>query len=266
MSMSQKKDSLSTRYIELFNSTNHLYEELRQNYVILQQEQQKRIIPKFDDGENRKIDKKIKELVIEMTRKVRQADENINVLNRLNFNSRSEEEVKDNMKLNLVTKMKEFSRDFQMNEEEYMKKYQELVGSHNKYDFEDLDGSSKYSKYSHSTHDSDNKNDFLQLNSSHDKSSLILFQRDEEINTLLGSITELAGVFKDLQTLVQNQGTILDRIDYNIDTAAQNVVKANENLDKTEKMMRSNCYRNAMLGIIISIFIMGTLILLKFTK
>lgn len=268
--MSHNKDYQSTQYLDIFNSTNHLYDELRNNYVILQQEQQKRIIPKFDDEENRKIDKKIKELVIDMTRKVKQADENINLLNRLNFNSRSEQEVKDNMKLNLVTKIKEFSRDFQMNEEEYMKKYQELVGINNKYDFEDLDGSSKYSnknsKYYNSTYESDNKNDFLQLNSTQDKSSMILNQRDEEINTLLGSITELAGVFKDLQTLVHHQGTILDRIDYNIDTAGQNVIKANENLVKTEKMMRSNCYRNCMLGIIIAIFIMGTLILLKFTK
>jgi syntaxin 16 len=260
--LSQKNDSHNTRYIDIFNSTNLLYEELRQNYVILQQEQQKRIIPKFDEEENRKIDKKIKELVIEMTRKVKQADENINILNRLNFNSRSEQEVKDNMKLNLVTKIKQFSRDFQMNEEEYMKKYQELVGDNTKYDFEDLDGSSKFSTHSNSI----NKNDFLQLNSTQDKSSMILHQRDEEINTLLGSITELAGVFKDLQTLVHHQGTILDRIDYNIDTAGQNIIKANENLVKTEKMMKSNCYRNAMLGIIIAIFIMGTLILLKFTK
>ena len=34
---------------------------------ILQQEQQKRIIPKFDDDENFKIDKRIKELIIDLT-------------------------------------------------------------------------------------------------------------------------------------------------------------------------------------------------------
>jgi hypothetical protein len=34
---------------------------------ILQQEQQKRIIPKFDDDENKKIDRKIKELIIDLT-------------------------------------------------------------------------------------------------------------------------------------------------------------------------------------------------------
>jgi syntaxin 16 len=190
-----------------------------------------------------------------MTRKVKQADENINLLNRLKFSSVSEEEVKENMKLNLVTKIKEFSRDFQINEEKYMKKYQELVGDTTRYDFEDLDGSHKSS-----TNQNFKNNDFLAT----DHSNKILRQRDEDISTLLNSITELAGVFKDLQSLVHHQGTILDRIDYNIDTASQNIQNANKSLKETEKMMKSSCYRNSMLCIITAIFIMGILLVFKF--
>jgi syntaxin 16 len=198
-----------------------------------------------------------------MTRKVKQADENINILNRQKLDSRSEQDVKENMKLNLVTKIKEFSRDFQLNEEKYMKNYQELVGDTTKYDFEDLDGSSKFNNKNNHLQ---NNNDFLQLNTTTDKSSIILRQRDDDISTLLGSITELAGVFKDLQTLVHHQGTILDRIDYNIETAGENIKHGNENLVKTEKMMKANCYRNSILCVIIAIFIMGVLIILKFTS
>jgi syntaxin 16 len=189
-----------------------------------------------------------------MTRKVKQADENINKLSKLSHDSTGEEEVKHNMKINLATKIKDFSRDFQLNEEMYMKKYQELVGDKTNY-LQVLDGASN-SSYS-------GQADFLQTT---DKDYRFLRQRDEEISTLLTSITELAGVFKDLQTLVSHQGTILDRIDYNIETAGENIKHAHKSLVATEKMMKSNCYRNSMLCIIVSIFVMCILLLFKYTK
>lgn len=192
-----------------------------------------------------------------MTDKVRLADKNINDLSSIKFDSSSEEAVKENMKMNLAEKIREFSRDFKINEENYMKNYQELVGDTNTYEVEDLDGSTNYSSNS-------KKKDFLQL--SVDSSEIIIKQRDEEISILLNSITALAGVFKDLQTLVHHQGTILDRIDYNIETAGQNIKHAHKDLIKTEKMMKTNCYRNSMLVIIILIFIMGVLLVLKFTS
>jgi syntaxin 16 len=40
---------------------------------------------------------------------------------------------------------------------------------------------------------------------------------DEEINRLVDMVNGLATVFKSLNQLVIDQGTLLDRIDYNID-------------------------------------------------
>jgi syntaxin 16 len=50
-------------------------------------------------------------------------------------------------------------------------------------------------------------------------------QREAEINDIAKSIFQLADIFKELQTLVVDQGTMLDRIDYNID---QTVVQMKE--------------------------------------
>lgn len=44
-----------------------------------------------------------------------------------------------------------------------------------------------------------------------------LEERDEEINKLVEMINNLATVFKQLNQLVIDQGTILDRIDYNME-------------------------------------------------
>ncbi len=46
------------------------------------------------------------------------------------------------------------------------------------------------------------------------------------------SINELAVIFKELSTLVVDQGTILDRIDYNIEVAATHVEKGHKELVK----------------------------------
>ena len=42
-------------------------------------------------------------------------------------------------------------------------------------------------------------------------------KRDHEINAIVESIEELSQIFKELAVLVIDQGTILDRIDYNME-------------------------------------------------
>jgi syntaxin 16 len=60
------------------------------------------------------------------------------------------------------------------------------------------------------------------------------------------------------------QGTILDRIDYNIETAFDNTKKAHINLEKANKNMEKNCARNTNLILLIIIFIMSILIIFKY--
>ena len=108
---------------------------------------------------------------------------------------------------------------------------------------------------------SDNSNNFLQTQ---DENNAILRKRDEEISTLLDSINDLASIFKDLQVLVQHQGTILDRIDYNIEAALDNSKEAHKQLVKANEHMKSNCFRNMTLVLIIIIFIEAILLIFKF--
>ncbi|ORY77913.1 t-SNARE [Neocallimastix californiae] len=87
----------------------------------------------------------------------------------------------------------------------------------------------------------------------------IISTREKEINEISKSINELLGIFRELQTMVIDQGTILDRIDYNIeqvDTNMENatvqLTKATKHQKKTQKKMMI-CL--GILGVLLVLFI-----------
>ena len=67
--------------------------------------------------------------------------------------------------------------------------------------------------------------------------------KNEAINSLVQNIIDLADIFKELNSLVVIQGTILDRVDYNIQKTLENTNEANKQLIKAEKHQK--CSRAA---------------------
>lgn len=55
-------------------------------------------------------------------------------------------------------------------------------------------------------------------------------QRDREITSIAESITDLAALFQDLSGMVIDQGTLLDRVDYNIENMARDMEGAVQEL------------------------------------
>jgi len=135
-----------------------------------------------------------------------------------------------------------------------MKKYQELVGDNTEYNFNEKSNEIESSKK--------NFGNFLKTEN---KSEDILNNRDNEIGNLVNSINELANIFKHLNTLVLEQGTILDRIDHDIETAFSNSSQAHKELKKADENMKSNCYRNTNMTLILIIFLLAVLNIFKYT-
>ncbi|CAG2161846.1 unnamed protein product [Oppiella nova] len=63
--------------------------------------------------------------------------------------------------------------------------------------------------------------------------------RDQEMTAIVKSICELNQIFQDINTLVVTQGSVLDRIDYNVETVEHRVADGVLALSKAEKSMRS---------------------------
>ena len=160
-----------------------------------------------------------------------------------------QEQLKKNMKLYLKTKFNEITLHFKYNQELYIRKYKELGGGD---DFENIEINEI---------ENENQNDNYLFKTEKENH---LKRRDTELGNLLNSMNNLASTFSDLKNLVLEQGTILDRIDYNIDVAAMYTAKGKKHLMKASEMQKKSCFRNAMLFLIIFIFVEGLLLMFKF--
>ena len=58
----------------------------------------------------------------------------------------------------------------------------------------------------------------------------VIAQREREINDIAKGIIELSDIFRELQTMIIDQGTMLDRIDYNVERMGTDVKSADKEL------------------------------------
>ena len=202
-------------------------------------------MPKFDEEENKTLNKSINSTVSVITDKIHECENSITALSLEKTNDDMQAQLKDNMKLYLITQFSEFTRHFKYNQEIYIRKYNELGGG------EDLDKKDN--------NEIQNENYLLKTEKVNQ-----LKRRDTELGELLNSMNNLTSTFRDLKNLVMEQGTVLDRIDYNIDIAAVNTAKGKQHLMKASELQKKSCFRNAMLALVFIIFIESVILIMKF--
>lgn len=92
-------------------------------------------------------------------------------------------------------------------------------------------------------------------------------QREKEITAIVNSITELSTIFKDLAVLVVDQGTILDRIDYNLEQSSTHVERGRQQLEQGEKYQKKASRKLHCIGLfMLVILILFILVLLPKTQ
>ena len=95
-------------------------------------------------------------------------------------------------------------------------------------------------------------------------SHFLLQERESELDNIVKGVNNLHEMFKDMNILVSEQGTILDRIDYNIDLGFDNIVKAKKTIHKANESRKGSCFRNVILFLMVFIFVESIMIVLKF--
>ncbi|KAL1502915.1 hypothetical protein AB1Y20_010987 [Prymnesium parvum] len=88
-------------------------------------------------------------------------------------------------------------------------------------------------------------------------------ERERQINQVAESVNDLADIFKEIQVLVIDQGTVLDRIDYNIEQAAGKIGEAEVELRKANDYQKKS---KTMLCIYLLLLLCGAMVIVLLLK
>lgn len=94
----------------------------------------------------------------------------------------------------------------------------------------------------------------------------LINERDAEIVKIAKSIEELAAIFKELAVLVIDQGTILDRIDYNMESAVEQAKEGIKQLEKAEEHQKNSMSVKCIIALVVLIIIMVGVLIWKHSK
>ena len=166
-------------------------------------------------------------------------------------NSDVDENVKINMYQNLLNRLAETTRALQINEEMQLQKYQEFNGVEDSF-------------FNINNYDSIETTQTQNFKSIDTKKIDVVKDRNKEIDQIVKTVNDLKEIFQEVSEMVIFQGTILDRIDYNIYQSRHNIRKGNREMEETHERIKSGCLRRLNQILIICIFIMSILIIFKF--
>ncbi|KAG2386818.1 hypothetical protein C9374_001853 [Naegleria lovaniensis] len=90
-----------------------------------------------------------------------------------------------------------------------------------------------------------------------------IIQRDRELREVLASIVELHELFQQISALIIEQGSLLDRIDHNIEITREHIVEGNENLIAAEKAQKCGCFMYIIIFLSVVVVFLAFLVIIK---
>lgn len=239
------------KYMQLYEECNNILKDFDIEFNKLKEEQQKRIVPNFNETESKLITQNIQMISSKMTQQLKKCKQLAKELKIQLSLSDLDENVKINMYQNLLNRLAETTRALQINEEMQLQKYQEFNGVEDSF-------------FNFNNYDSIETNQTQNFKSIDTKKLDVNKERNKEIDQIVKTVNELKEIFMDVSELVIAQGTILDRIDYNTYQTRHNIRRGNKEMEETHERLKSGCLRRINQILVLSIFIMAILIIFKF--
>lgn len=218
----------------------------------------KALMPSFGDG--RDDQRLIESLTQEITDLIKRSEKK---LLRLSANERSEDSnVRKNVQRSLATDLQSLSMELRKKQSTYLKRLRQQKEGQDGVDLE-MNLNSGGSRIDDDEFDDlgFNEHQMARLK----KSEAFTAEREREIQQVVESVHELAQIMKDLSVLVIDQGTIVDRIDYNIQNVATTVDEGLKQLQKAERTQQQGGMVMCATVLVIMCFVMLVLLILKYT-
>ncbi|KAF3961131.1 hypothetical protein ACB098_10G107100 [Castanea mollissima] len=213
----------------------------------------KALMPSFEDGkEDQHL---IEALTQEITDILRRSEKRLQKLSA--SGSAEDSNVRKNVQRSLATDLQNLSVDLRRKQSRYLKRLQQQKEGPDGVDLEmNLNGNKSRLEDDEFSDVGFNEQQTVKIKKGQQ-------EREREINQVVQSVNELAQIMKDLSVLVIDQGTIVDRIDYNIQTVAVSVDEGLKQLQKAERTQKKGGMVRCATVLVIMCFIMLVLLVLK---
>ncbi|KAL7235307.1 hypothetical protein ACSBR1_018748 [Camellia fascicularis] len=216
----------------------------------------KALMPSFGDGKEDQ--RRIESLTQEITVLLKKSEKRLQILSA--GGPSEDSNIRKNVQRSLATDLQSLSMELRKKQSTYLKQLQQQKEGPDGVDIEmNLNGNNSRREDDDLDDMGFNEHQMAKLR----KSEAFTAEREREINQVVESVHELAQIMKDLSVLVIDQGTIVDRIDYNIQNVAASVEDGFKQLQKAEKTQKEGGMVMCVSVLIIMCFIMLVLLILK---
>ncbi|KAI8909681.1 t-SNARE [Gorgonomyces haynaldii] len=227
----------------------HLREKMQQ----LESLYKKNTLPGFKDTLNE--EQSIERLTEEMQRLFKTTQ---NMIKNIYQRRKDETALNKNIQMSLAAKLQELSSQFRKTQSRYLNKLRQRDAK---------GGPTQFHQGTKEDEDLDSVFTDAQLQAVASNEAAIT-QREQEINQIAKSILGLAEIFKELNTMVIDQGSVLDRIDYNIEQTNVHLESAHNELIKGAEYQKNahSIAKYCITFLAICVGIMFIVLIWKFSK
>ncbi|KAL2177851.1 t-SNARE [Thermothelomyces heterothallicus CBS 202.75] len=270
-------DRLPPRWADVSDEVTELLADIASKSQKLERLHQKHVLPGFNDEETKKAEEgEIERLTQDITRGFHECNRCIQRIGQMvregkasGQMTRAEETMAKNIKVNLATRVQEASAGFRKKQSAYLKKLRSMAGLANpiersttplaggSYADPSILESDADRSYSQSALQAPAHQQLLHSNDA------VISQRERQIEEIAQGIIELSDLFRELQTMVIDQGTMLDRIDYNVERMASDVKEAEKEIKTAEGYQKKTTKRKIIFLLLLIIAAMIILLVIK---
>ncbi|KAL9447205.1 hypothetical protein AB3S75_014805 [Citrus x aurantiifolia] len=216
----------------------------------------KALMPSFGDGKEDQ--HAIESLTQEITNILKRSEKRLQQLSAAGPSEDSN--VRKNVQRSLATDLQNLSMELRKKQSSYLKRLRQQKEGQDGVDLEmNLNGGRSRMEDDDLDDMVFNEHQMAKLK----KSEAFTVEREREIQQVVESVNELAQIMKDLSVLVIDQGTIVDRIDYNIQNVATTVDEGLKQLQKAERTQKKGGMVMCATVLVIMCFVMLVLLILK---
>ncbi|CAI7564926.1 hypothetical protein N7533_005666 [Penicillium manginii] len=262
-------DLLPPRWVDVQEEVSEYLADIAQKSSELDKLHQKHLLPGFGDEDVRRKDEgTIERLTQDITRSFHDCQKAIQRIETMVREqpgvTSGEETMAKNIQISLAQRVQEASARFRKKQSTYLRKLRDLDGISTPFDSAPTPAQNPYTDPSLMESDADKSFSQTMLMQTSQRQAGVndaaIAQREREINDIAKGIIELSDIFRELQSMIIDQGTMLDRIDYNVEKMNTDVKSADTELKVATNYQRRTTKRKAML--LLAIVVIGLIILL----